>query len=58
MLIGFEKKYIKKGQTETFSVTKNKNRRIFFRVLIIVAIIVVAGALGAITGRLILDNII
>lgn len=28
------------------------------KVLIIVAIIVVAGALGAITGRLILDNII
>ena len=37
---------------------KDKSKRISFRVLIIVAIIVVAGALGAITGRLILDNII
>ena len=37
---------------------KDKSKRILFRVLIIVAIIVVAGALGAIKGRLILDNII
>ena len=37
---------------------KDKSKRILFRVLIIVAIIVVAGALGAIAGRLILDNII
>ena len=37
---------------------EDKNRRILFRVLIIAAIIVIAGALGAITGRLILDNII
>ena len=37
---------------------KDKRKRILFRVLIIVAIIIVAGALGAIMGRLILDNII
>lgn len=37
---------------------KDKSKRILFRVLIIIAIIIVAGALGAITGRLILDNII
>ena len=37
---------------------KDKSKRILLRVLIIVAIIVAAGALGAITGRLILDNII
>lgn len=37
---------------------KDKSKRILFRVLIIAAIIIIAGALGAITGRLILDNII
>ena len=37
---------------------KDKSKRILFRVLILAGIIVVAGALGAITGRLILDNII
>lgn len=37
---------------------EDKKRRILSRILIIAAIIVIASALGAITGRLILDNII
>lgn len=37
---------------------EDKSKRKIFRILIVAGIIIIAGLLGAITGRLILDNII